>query len=485
MVSSDTDEPLLRKLGWLESFSVIVGTTIGAGIFVITAEGTAIMGPATPLGFALGLPIILATAYIYSVYMSSPLGRHPGGAYVHISRTWDSTFVGFSFMWLKWIGFMGGIAAIAISFGDAIRYWETFRFLGTTGWALLFLTAIWLVQLAGVELFGNLQAALTVLLVGILLLLGVPGLFFIEPSNYDPLFPQTLYSEGYVSPFLQGIATLLFAYLGFESLAQTAGETESPESKLPKVFVYGMLFVGGLYVLVAAVVVGALPWQVVADSKAPLTAAAETYFPVGTAGVVAFGSILAYASTLNSVFMVPSRILYAFGMDGLMPDALVHVNDRFRTPDVSLTLTYLIVAALIVTSTFNLVVALLLSSLFVLYSAHSLSAVALPWVRPELYEQCEISPRPALLAVVGLFSTAMMGLFAWQELSLDGLATAAAELGRGNVVTALTGDPTVMLFGWYVLGVAILFANRIFGSNSADEQELSRLFKRPADSSDD
>src|SRR5699024_4120879 len=117
-----TSGHLSRNLSWIHSVAVIVGTMVGAGIFVVTGTAAELMGPAVPLGFLVGLPVVFSTALIYAVYMSGPLGEHPGGAYMHISRTWNSTLVGYVFIWLKVVAFIGAQAVFATGFGNAMRY---------------------------------------------------------------------------------------------------------------------------------------------------------------------------------------------------------------------------------------------------------------------------------------------------------------------------------------------------------------------------
>lgn len=480
MSANDEEKELLRELNWVHSAAVIVGTMLGAGIFVVTGQAAGVMGPAVPIGFILGIPIIVTTALVYSVYMSSPLGEHPGGAYVHISRTWNSLFGGYLFMWLKWVSFIGALAVLSIGFGEAMRYFDSFRFLSPNGWAVFWLTVFFLLNIAGVDLFGDVQALLTAVLVVILGVLAVPGLLFVDPINFTPLFPQELYGDGFVDPLLQGTAALMFSYIGFEALAQTAGETENPRKTLPKVFVYSTVFVGVLYTLVAVVVLGTMPWQAVAEAERPLTAAAQTYFPVGTASIVAFGSMLAYATSMNSTFMVPSRILYSFGEDRIVPEVLTHVNDRFHTPDVGLGITYLLTVGVILTSTFNFALLIALAALFLMYTAHSLSVLALPRVNPELYSRCDLRFKPAVLGVIAIVSAVSMGIFAWQTLSLGSVGPALSKVANGNIVAGLTSSAALLIIVWSVIGAVLFFGYRAYlrseGIEVDDWHELHDLY---------
>ena len=78
---------LRRDLGTLESYAALIGILIGAGIFQVTSRAWELSGPSVILGYAVLTPAILSTSIPYAAYLSTPLGREPGGEYLHISRT--------------------------------------------------------------------------------------------------------------------------------------------------------------------------------------------------------------------------------------------------------------------------------------------------------------------------------------------------------------------------------------------------------------
>ncbi|WP_254546939.1 APC family permease [Halomarina pelagica] len=477
----DTGERrLVRQLGWVHGVTIMAGMMIGAGIFVVTGTAAGIMGPAVPLGFLAVVPLIIATALIYSIYMSGPLGEHAGGAYVHISRTWNSLFAGYIVMWMKWIAYAGSIAAIGLDLGAVLHSFEVLSGLSAQTWTLAAITLLFAINLLGVDIYGNAQALLTIPLVGILLLLVVPGLFVVDGGNFTPLFPQELYGGGYVDPVLAGVAVLLFSYVGFEALAQAGEEMKAPQQTLPKLFVYTSLGVGILYMLVTFVVIGVVGWQAAASAEAPLTAAARAYFPAGTATIVAFASVLAYVTTMNTCYLVPSRLLYAFGKDNVVPSTLAHVNDRFRTPDVSLLITYVVSVVFVLTATFQFAILITLASVTLVYLTHSLSGMVLPWLRPELYERSQFRLSPVACAIVGGVSAVTMAVLGWQTLSVNGIAPAVGMVLRGNVVDGLTSNPALMLFVWGLAGAAIFFGHRAYlratGTEIEDERSMRRLY---------
>jgi APA family basic amino acid/polyamine antiporter len=415
--------------------------------------------------------------------MSGPLGEHTGGAYVHISRTWDSLYLGYIVMWIKWISFIGIISSLATQFGNTMRVFEFFMFFSGQQWAVFWITIFFVLNLVGIDIFANIQTVLTAVLVGILLLLVIPGLFFVEIDNFVPLFPDQAYADGFFGSLISGTASLLFAFIGFETLAQTGEETQAPQETLPKIFGYTTVVVGLLYVLVTFVVIGTIGWQTAVAVTKPLTTAAQTYFPAATAVIITFGSMVAFATTINASYLVPSRLMYAYGMDKISPVSLRHVNERFQTPDVGLVITYVLSVGFVLTASFDFLLTISLAAIFLLYLAHSLSGLALPWRHPELYEQSAFQPsRTVLMAITGV-SAAGMAVFAWYTLGISTLGPAIATMLQGNIIGGLTSSPVLIIISWAIVGTVIFYGyrgyRRMQDEEIAEEQTLQRLYESP------
>src|ERR1044072_8102188 len=104
---------LRRDLGTLESYAALIGILIGAGIFQVTSQAWALTGPRVILGYIVLTPAILAPSSPYAAYLSTPLGREPGGEYLHISRTLNGCRLAYVGAWLKIISYIGAGAYLA------------------------------------------------------------------------------------------------------------------------------------------------------------------------------------------------------------------------------------------------------------------------------------------------------------------------------------------------------------------------------------
>src|ERR1700746_1369671 len=100
---------LRRELGTIESDPPLLGMLIGAGIFKVTGDAWRLTGPSLILGYVILAPAVLATSAAYSVFLSTPLGRDPGGEYSNISRTFGGFGLAFIGAWLKIISYIGAL----------------------------------------------------------------------------------------------------------------------------------------------------------------------------------------------------------------------------------------------------------------------------------------------------------------------------------------------------------------------------------------
>src|SRR5215471_21335762 len=120
---NDSTKPQLRReLNRLESYATIIGILVGSGIFVVTGKSGAIAGPSVPLAYLVLAPVMLVTAVAYTVYLSTPLGTHAGGEYLHISRTTRNLYLGFLAMWLKWLSYIGALVILSVSLAQYLKF---------------------------------------------------------------------------------------------------------------------------------------------------------------------------------------------------------------------------------------------------------------------------------------------------------------------------------------------------------------------------
>jgi len=158
---------LRRDLGTVESYAALIGILIGAGIFKVTSDAGAITGPSVILSYIILMPAILATSIPYAAFISTPLGREPGGEYLHISRTLGGFGLAYVGSWLKIIAYVGAAAYLADALASYVIELTGRRFSGEffhQSLAIGSLLFFYLVHVIGVRWFGRIQVAMCVLL---------------------------------------------------------------------------------------------------------------------------------------------------------------------------------------------------------------------------------------------------------------------------------------------------------------------------------
>ena len=455
---------LRRDLGTLESYATVIGILIGAGIFQVTSQAWAVTGPSVILGYLILTPAILATSIPYAAYLSTPLGREPGGEYLHISRTLKGLRLAYVGAWLKIISYIGAGAYLANAFAgylialsgnriDAQRY----RLL----LALAALVVFYAIHVIGIRWFGRLQVAMSALKCLALLVLIVPGLFAIDWSNYTPFFTHG------VSGFGASLLPLFFAYAGFESVAQTAGEVKDSTRRLPKILLKGITITALFYVFTSIVSFGALPGAQLRESNAPMAEVASIYLPAGAAIFVTLGAIAAIMTALNGTIFVPSRLAMMFVEDGLAPRWLGFINPTTATPIRGLTLTLIGCMVLLISGQLSLALNVAVFALVVLYFIHSLVFLFLPRLNPSLETEIKVGLSRRVQRAAAVVSLLSMGLMILIQLRQDAAVLSTQTLSERINGQSLTSIELV--FVWGIVGVGLYQLARMRrGASKAD-----------------
>ena len=451
---------LRRDLGTVESYAALIGILIGAGIFKVTSDAWSLTGPSVILGYVVLVPAILATSIPYAAFISTPLGREPGGEYLHISRTLGGYALAYVGAWLKIIAYIGASAYLASALADYVIELTGRRFTGELlhqSLAVASLIFFYLIHVIGVRWFGRIQVTMCAVLGLSILVLVLPGLFAIHGSNYSQFIPHG------ASGFAASLIPLFFSYAGFEALAQTAGETKDSTRRLPMVFLKGISAAALIFVLMSLVAFGVLPGARLQASNAPMTEVAAVYLPWGAAALVTIGAIMAITTSLNPTLIVPSRLAIIFVEDGLAPRWLGFINPRTATPVRALTLTLAASASLLISNQLSLALTIAVFALFLLYFLHSLTFLLLPRRNPQLYKQISVGIPIWLQRGAALLSVLSMGLLIVVQVSQDAHTLLTQSLSERIAKHSLTSLELALV--WSLIGAALYFVARMMRKN--------------------
>jgi APA family basic amino acid/polyamine antiporter len=405
-------------------------------------------GPSVILGYAVLTPAILATSIPYAAYLSTPLGREPGGEYLHISRTLKGYRLAYVGSWLKIISYIGAGAYLA----DALAgYLIVFLGGGLTklqlpiafGCLLLF----YMIHVIGILWFGRMQVIMSALKLLALMVLILPGLFALNTANYSPFV-----THGW-SGFGASLLPLFFAYAGFESLAQTAGEVKDSTKRLPRILLIGISITALIYVFTSLVSFGVLPGSRLETSSAPMAAVASVYLPRGAAKLVTLGAIAAIMTALNGTMLVPSRLAMMFVKDKLAPNWIGVVNPRTATPIRGLTLTLIACALLLWSNQLSLALNVAVTALVGLYFIHSLVFLLLPRLNPSLANEIRVRIPKWLLQTSALVSIASMGTLIAIQFASDIAILRTQSLAERINKDSLTSIELIVV--WGIVGIGL------------------------------
>lgn len=419
---------LKRDLGKLSGYATIIGILVGAGIFRVTGEAGAVAGSAVPWAYLLFAPIVLCTAMAYSVFISTPLGMRPGGAYIHISRTFGNYYFGFIAMWMKFFAFFGAISFMAISLGDYMTFFIPDS--DPRMWASITMVFFYGVNLVGIRHYGHIQTVLLFVLIFSILVLVIPGLFAVDLSFYNPILPKGF------SGLLSAMPMLFFSYAGFETLAQAAGETKDPTGTLPMIFVKGVMAAVLIFFFMSFVAFGVLPAETLAQSQSAMADVADVYLPPWGSSVVAMGAMCAFLTSINGAILVPSRILFVFSEDRLLPPFLAAVHPKWRTPHVSLIISGIICTGLVWSKSAYFLLSIGLFGIFIIYIMQGLALVFLPTINKPLYDSAKFKPPVWVLYILGSVIVISMSFFLFQIIA-DVILWAFVGVFIGTIVYLL------------------------------------------------
>ena len=444
--SSNVVSRLRRDLGTIESYASLIGILIGAGIFKVTSDAWRLTGPSVILGYAVLMPAILATSVPYAAFISTSLGKEPGGEYLHLSRTFGGFKIAYIGAWLKIVAYIGAGAYLASALADHIIELSGRRISGEFAHQALAVGSLlffYVVHVVGVRWFGRLQVAMCAVLGVSIFVLVSPGLFAIHPANYSPFIMHG--AKG----FALSLAPIFFSYAGFESLAQTAGETKDSTRRLPWVFLKGVTATALIFIAMSTVAFGVLPGPRLGASAAPMTEVASVYLPWGAAVFVILGAIMAITTSLNPTLIVPSRMALIFVEDGLAPNWLGFVSRKTATPIVSLTLNLIACLVLLISRQLSLALNIAVFALVLLYCLHSLAFLILPRSNPKLYAEISISLPRWLMIGAALLSVLSMGVLIAVQVTQDVQTLMTQSLRERIAQHALTSLELAVLWSTF------------------------------------
>jgi APA family basic amino acid/polyamine antiporter len=366
-----TSGTLSRSIGLMQATAMVVGTIVGASIFVQPSE----VSRTVPSLTGMLLVWIAAGALTWfgasvCAELSSAMPR-TGGVYVFL-REMFSPACGFLWGWaMFWSMHSGIIAAIAMVFG---RYAATIVPLGNLGIRLVAVSGILVlsaINYVGVRPGSAVQTALTIAkMAAILVLLAI---LFGAGRLRAPAAGGAIET----SSFLRALVAGLFAFGGWHMVTYAAEETRDAERTIPRALMLGTALVVIIYLALNAAYVLVLPLdRVLASTHIAFDAMSATAGPTAASAISVLVLVSAFGG-MSGIVLAGPRVYYAMAEDGLLFSSLGAAHPRFRTPYVAVVAQAIWSSVLVLTGTYGAIVSRVVYTEWIFFGALALGTVRL------------------------------------------------------------------------------------------------------------
>ncbi len=317
---------MINKIGFWPVFALVVGSQIGAGVFMLPAN-LAAYGFYAVLGWIISGCGAVALALVFG----SLCARFPetGGPHVYVKHMFGlpaAFFTGWTYWVISWVsttavivtgvGYLTPFIVALIAHPGQIIYLLV---------EIILLAAITVLNLKGVQAAGNTEFVLTVLKFVPLLIVPFLALFYFDITNFvmDPTTTANL-----TTPTILGRVALLalWGFIGLESATTPAGSVENPSKTIPRAIILGTLSVAFLYIINSLGIMGLIPGADLMHSQAPYVDAVQRIFGGSWHLVIALVASIACVGTLNAWVLTSGQIALGLAQDNLMPRFFARKN---------------------------------------------------------------------------------------------------------------------------------------------------------------
>ncbi len=353
---SHNGRPELKpSIGLTQATAMVVGTIIGASIFVQPSE---ITGRVPSIAGVFSVWAISGVLTYFGALVCAELASafpQTGGVYVYLKEAF-SPAVGFLWGWaMFWSIHSGIIAAIGVVFARYVGYFVPMGDTGIRATAIGGILLLSAVNYLGVKHGSTLQTVFTLgkVLAILLMIFLAFALLSPTPSHSVPSGNSAAADNISLTDFVQALIAGLFAFGGWHMVTYAAEETVSPQKTIPRALMIGTLLVTACYMALNAAYVHVLPLETVIASRMVAADAAETL--VGKGGAAAMSGLVIFSAfgALTGIILAGPRVYFSMARDGLLFRWMGVVHSRFQTPHRAIVVQAIWSSVLVATGTYR------------------------------------------------------------------------------------------------------------------------------------
>ncbi len=392
---------LVRGLGLWAATAIVIGDTIGTGVFLVTSDMARAAG-STALVFAAWIAgglIVLFGAFCYA-----ELGAafpKAGGPFVYLSRGLGPLW-GFLFGWmssfldrpvamatlaagfLRLLGFLFPGIGTPLFSGHLGGY--EFTFTAAQPLAAFVVIVVTAINYLNVRTGGAIQVLLTCMKVGTIVVIVLAGVLFGKQHLAATTLPAVVMPWGWgtVGALLTALVPAMWAYNGFNDLGDLGEEILHPQKNIPIAILLGLFTVGSLYMLANVVYFHTLSFGQIAASQHVASDVVRSFAGSRGAAWLTVAMAISALGALHVVVMTGARIPYAMARDGVFFQFAKRIQPSFHTPSGALIFLGTIASLLALTGTFEELYSLFVFAVWIFFALTAVALLRLRKTEPEL-----------------------------------------------------------------------------------------------------
>jgi len=444
---AEQKDGLRRELGVWSAASIVVGTVIGSGIFLVPK--TMVLNVGTPamvlFVWVFGGVLSLCGALTYAELASAM--PEAGGEYVFLREAYGP-LMAYLYGWMQlWVGKAGSIATLATgfflylaNFNPALeKVWAVIPLpLGEHGrpleihygqfMAMGVIVVLSAINYLGAKLGAGVQIGVTVVKVTLIVAIIIAGLMGGQgtAANFHTMTP----AAGGIAGFFAALVAALWAYDGWNNVSMVSSEITNPQRNIPRALVLGTFAVVTIYVLINCAYFFVLPASTVATTDRVASEMIRHILGNWGAGAVSIAAMISIFAALNGSILSGSRVPYAMAIDGQFFRSIGRVHPRWRTPGASIILLGGWSAILVLSGKYDQLFTYVIFASAIFYALAASSVIVLRFKRPDLERPYRVPGFPYLpiAFIVALVSLIVSTLVKSPRESILGLGIIASGL---------------------------------------------------------
>lgn len=336
---------LQRVMRPIDVWGLALGAIIGWGCFVL--PGTAFLPKAGPGGTAVGMLIGALLIIVIAVSYGYLIRKYPisGGEFIYAKEAFGKRNA-FVCGWAMILAYWSLIPLNATALAMISRYlfpgivqqgllyeiagWEVYAGEVVLASAAIILMA--LINIRGIKQAAWMQTAISMTLVGCILVVTFLVFCISDWSNLSPAFPD---GRRWWKGVFSIVAMAPWAFIGFDCIPQSAEEYNFSHKKSTFIMISAVLVAAVLYIAVCAVTaVGVEPWQQLLSERSSWPTGYVVRNTIGLVGIIVLGIAMfcAVVSGMNAFYISTSRLMYAMAKEGSLPKWFEHLSPKYGTP---------------------------------------------------------------------------------------------------------------------------------------------------------